>query len=158
MFAKPLEQHRWLEQLVGDWRVAQECSMPDGPKQTVSEMTCRMIGGLWLVSENKGKTPEGGDWTCIMTLGFDPKQEAYVGTFVGSMMTQLWQYKGQVDESGKRLPLSARGPSMDGTREANYRDSVEIISADQWRFSSEIEQENGEWMQLLNGTHTRVER
>ena len=154
MFAKPQEEHRWLEQLVGSWNVEQDCVMPDGTTKSTSEMSCRMVGGLWLVSENAGESPEG-DWTCIMTLGFDPSKKAYVGTFLGSMMTHLWQYQGVVDESGSRLPLMSRGPTFDGSGVTNYRDTVEIISPDKWLFIGEMEQNDGQWKQIMLSTHAR---
>ena len=77
MFAKPQEEHRWLEQLVGSWRAKQECRMPnEEPTFLESQMSCRMLGGLWLVAENVGSSEETGDWTCVMTLGYDPQQNA----------------------------------------------------------------------------------
>ena len=157
MFGKPLEQHRWLEQLVGTWGVEQSCQMPSGDSsQSQSVMSCRMIGGLWLVTENKGRSDEG-DWTCILSLGYDPRQDAYIGTFIGSMMNHLWQYKGQLDLSGRRLPLVSRGPTFDNQGMANYRDTIEIVSADQWRFDSEMQHEDGQWQQIMTATNTRQE-
>jgi len=156
MFAESQEQHRWLEQLVGQWRVEQECMESDKKTLMMSDMVCRMIGGLWLVSENTGQSEKGGVWICIMTLGYDPQQNAYHGTFVGSMMTHLWQYRGQVDATGRRLPLATRGPRLEGSGQANYRDTVEIVSADKWLFTGEMQQEDGAWKRIMHSTHSRI--
>ncbi len=87
MFAKPQQEHQWLEQLFGQWTFEHECQMPDGSKSTTQgEMTCRSLGGMRLICESSGESPDGGEWSSIMTLGFDPAINQYVGTFVGSMM------------------------------------------------------------------------
>lgn len=156
MFSKPQTEHRWLHQLVGNWRIEQQCTLPDGTtNQTKGIMTCRSIGGLWIVAESSGQSDEGEDWTCLLTLGYDPKQNAYIGTFIGSMMTHLWQYKGQVDESGRRLPLDSSGPTFDGSGHAAYRDTVEIESDDCWRFSGELQHEDGSWLPIMSSMHYR---
>ncbi len=156
MFDKPQQEHQWLSQLVGTWRIEQHCTMPDGnTNQAEGRMTCRSVGGLWLIAESTGESDEGDPWTCIMTLGFDPKQNAYVGTFLGSMMSHLWPYNGRLDASGKRLPLDSTGPRFDGSGMAKYRDTIEILSPDQWRFTGELQQDDGNWISIMNGMHTR---
>src|SRR5687768_17755328 len=45
---------------------------------------------------------DGTDMTAVITVGFDPAKGNFVGTWVGSMMTNLWVYKGWLEEDGKR--------------------------------------------------------
>ena len=107
MFAKPQKDHEWLHQLLGNWKVHHDCEMPDGTKSTTEgTMNCRSLGGMWLICESMGESPEGEAWSSLMTLGFDPTKGHYVGTFVGSMMANIWEYEGELDASGKRLPLN----------------------------------------------------
>lgn len=154
MFGKPQDEHRWLEQLVGDWRIEQDCRMPDTPPTiTTADMTCRMLGGLWLLAESHGSSEEG-DWSCVLTLGFDPARDTYVGTFVGSMMTHLWQYTGQRSPDLNQLQLSCTGPALDGSGTAGYRDTLMIVSADEWHFTSEM-QAGDAWQLLMKAVHTR---
>lgn len=156
MFAEPQQEHRWLDQLVGSWKFEHDCQMPDGSNLTThGTMTCRSLGGLWLICESSGCSPGGGAWSSIMTLGFDPTQNQYIGTFIGSMMAHLWPYRGVVDASGKRLPLQSEGPKFDGSGMGTYRDTIEIVDADTWLFTSEFQSDDGKWQQFMSGKNTR---
>lgn len=158
MFAKPQQEHQWLEQLVGNWTVEQQCTMPDGNQvESSGRMSCRMIGGLWLLAESTGVDPEGNPWTCVMTLGFDPAKEAFIGTFLGSMMTHLWPYHGRRDPSGNRLPLDSEGPKFDGSGTTRYRDTLEIVSPNEWLFDGEVLSDDGTWVEMMHGRHRRTE-
>ena len=156
MVGTPQAEHQWLQQLVGQWLVQQECHGPDGTNRSQSKMHCRMVGGLWLISENVGKSDKGDPWTCIMTLGFDPMRNAYVGTFIGSMMTHLWPYKGVVDETGRRLVLDSEGPNMDGSAVTKYRDTIDVRSSEQWNLTGEILGGDDLWSNIIHSEHTRI--
>jgi hypothetical protein len=92
-----------------------------------------------------------------MTLGYDPQKKAYVGTFVGSMMTNLWVYEGQLDASGTVLTLDTEGPGMgaDG-KPAKYRDIIEIKSSDQRVMTSEMLGEDGKWRRVVTANYRRT--
>ena len=156
MFAKPQSEHHWLDQLIGDWSIEHHCQMPDGSKsKTHGKMTCRSLGGMWLISESEGVSPEGQAWSSIMTVGFDTVIERFVGTFVGSMMSNVWHYQGDLDESQRRLPLECEGPKFDGVGTCQYRDTIEIVAPNRWLFTSEFQNEEGQWTKFLDGIHTR---
>lgn len=156
MFAKPQQEHQWLDQLVGPWNFEHDCRMPDGSKSTAQgRMVCRSLGGMWLICESSGEMPNEGEWTSMMTLGFDPAKSQYVGTFIGSMMSNIWPYHGVLDESGKKLPLYSEGPKFDGSGTGKYRDTVEVIDANTWLFTSEFQSDDGQWVQFMVGKHTR---
>ncbi len=157
MFAKPQAEHEWLGQLVGRWTFEHDCQMPDGSTATTQgTMNCRSLGGMWLICESSGESPDGGAWSSIMTVGFDPALKQYVGTFVGSMVANIWPYLGVLDATGLRLPLNSEGPAMDGSGTCKYRDTIEIIDSDSWLFLSEFQDTDGEWHQFLNGKQTRA--
>ena len=156
MFYTPQQEHKWLDQLVGEWTFEHECQMPDGSESvTRGTMTCRSLGGMWLISESCGESPGGGAWSSLMTLGFDPAQSQYVGTFVGSMMANIWPYRGVLDATGKRLPLDSEGPKFDGNGIGRYRDTIEIIDTDNWLFFSELHTDDGKWVRFLSGKNSR---
>ncbi len=156
MFAKPQAEHKWLDQLVGHWKFEHEGKMPGGGEsKSQGEVTCRSLGGLWLICEGNGDSPDGQRWSSIMTLGFDPAQNKYVGTFVSSTMANIWPYQGVLDADGKRLPLASEGPKFDGSGIGKYRDTIEIVDADTWLFNSELQADGGNWSQFMSGKHTR---
>ncbi|WP_372724744.1 DUF1579 domain-containing protein [Novipirellula sp.] len=157
MFAKPQSEHHWLDQLIGKWSLQHECKMPDGnTSMTTGKIECRSLGGMWLVAESSGESAEGDAWSSIMTLGFDIAQKRYVGTFVGSMMSNIWYYQGIRDADGTRLPLVTEGPKFDGSGTCPYRDTIEIIDADCWLMNSAMQTDDGNWVTFMNGTHKRT--
>lgn len=157
MFEKPQAEHSWLEPLLGDWLMETECQMGPGEPthQSTGETTCRSMEGMWYLLEGRGDEPEGGRWSTLMTLGYDAKKSCYVGTFVGSMMTYLWQYTRGVIKAEKKLILDAEGPRFHGEGMTSYRDSLELIDDAHWILASEILTEEGEWHQIMTSHYRR---
>lgn len=156
MFAKPQHEHQWLDQLIGEWSFEHNCDMPDGESSTAQgKMKCRLLGGMWLIAESNGESPEGQAWSSIMTVGFDTVLKHYVGTFVGSMMSNVWQYSGPVEVTANRLPMTCEGPRFDGTGRCQYRDTIEIVDADTWLLTSEMQTDDSQWIKFLVATHRR---
>jgi hypothetical protein len=155
---KPQKEHEWLQQLVGEWAYEHECVMgPDQPPMKATGIdTVRSLGGLWVVCEGKGEMPGGGPATTIMTLGYDPVKQRFVGTFIGSMMTNLWIYEGSLDAAGKTLTLDCDGPSFtDPTKTAKYQDIIEIISRDHRTLSSQTPGDDGKWVRFMTAHYRR---
>jgi hypothetical protein len=90
-----------------------------------------------------------------MTLGFDPQQERYVGTFIASVMTHLWPYSGVLDGSGKKLALDSEGPKFTGSGMTKYRDTIQLIDPDHWRLTGEAMADDGSWQMLMSSDHHR---
>jgi hypothetical protein len=136
-----------------------EASMgPDQPPMTSkgSEVV-RSLGGLWTVAEGKGEMPDGKPATMIMTLGYDPLKKRYVGTWIGSMMTHLWIYDGEIDASGNVLTLAADGPSFtDPNATAKYRDVIEFKSDDHRVLTSHLLGDDGKWTQFMTAHYRRT--
>jgi hypothetical protein len=159
MHSEPQKEHQWLQKLVGQWSMEGEFIMgPDQPpmKSKASEVV-RSLGGLWFIAEGTGDMPDGETCTTIMTLGYDPRTKRYVGTWVGSMMTHLWIYNGELDASEKVLTLSADGPSFtDPTATAKYRDVIEIKNDDHRVLTSHLLGDDGKWTQFMTAHYRRV--
>lgn len=151
MFSQPQEEHKILDQLVGEWVMEQECKMgPDQPPmKSESTISTRSLGGLWIVSEMVGPGPDGAEHRSIMSIGFDPKTSKYPGTFIASMMTHLWIYSGTLSADKKRLVLAATGPKWDGEGTAEYEDIIEFVDKDNWNFLSQIKGDDGKWTQFM---------
>lgn len=158
MQAEPQKEHQWLQKLVGEWTMESEASMgPDQPpmKWKGSEMV-RSLGGLWTLGDGKGEMPDGSPATMIMTLGYDPQKKRYVGTWIGSMMTHLWIYDGELDASGNVLSLAADGPSFtDPTKMAKYKDVIEFKNDDHRILTSHLLGDDGKWTQFSTAHYRR---
>ena len=96
---KPQDEHQWLQKLVGEWSYEVEVMAdPDqvldqAPEQALEKSTgtesVRTLGGFWILAEGQGEMPGCGAATTLMTIGYDPQKQRYVGTWVGSMMSFL---------------------------------------------------------------------
>lgn len=159
MFAEPQQEHQWLQQLVGEWTFETEANMgPDKPAEKYAGTeSARSLGGLWVLGEGQGATPNGGRTTTLMSLGYDPTKKRYVGTFLGSMMTHLWHYEGSLDASGKVLTLDTEGPSFTAPgATTKYQDIIEIKSPDHRTLSSQALGEDGKWHKFMTAHYRRT--
>ncbi len=158
MFATPQKEHEWLQQFVGSWTFESQCmGEPGKPADTFKGTEqVKSIGGLWIVGEGKGEMPGGGEGHMRLTLGFDPKRNRYIGTWIGSMMTHLWIYEGELDPSGRILTLNAEGPSFTGQGMARYQDIYEIKSSDHRVLTSRSQGADGQWTQFMTAHYRRT--
>jgi hypothetical protein len=109
------------------------------------------------VGEGTGEIPEGGASITMVTLGYDPQKKRYVGTFVGSMMTNLWVYEGQLDDEGKVLTLDTEGPAMSAEgKMAKYRDVIEVLSDNHRKLTSFVQDDDGNWLQIMSANYHRI--
>ena len=154
----PQAEHRWLLRLVGDWTYQCECEMGPGQPPSVFEgrESVRALGELWTIGEGVGEMPGGGENRSIMTLGYDPAQQRFVGSFIVSVMTHLWPYRGTLDAAGKVLTLDSEGPSVagDGTL-AQYQDLIEFHSDDHRTLSSQVLGPDGTWTRFMVAQYHR---
>lgn len=159
MSAQPQKEHEWLQQLVGNWTFESSCGAQSGsaPEKFRGSEKVKSVGGLWIVGESEGDAPGGGKATMMITLGFDPKRNCFVGTWLGSMMTHLWNYEGQLDDSRRILTLSAEGPSFtDPDKVAKYQDAIELVSDDHRVLTSRTLGDDGKWTQFMTADYRRT--
>ncbi len=154
---EPEEQHKWLLKLVGDWTIEGECNM--GEDQTASKSTghetVRAVGEFWTIAEGEMKSPEGSGLT-RMTLGYDPQKKHFVGSWVGSMMTNMWVYQGELDDAKKVLTLNTVGPDFENEgKELNYQDIIEIVDDDNRILRSRMQAADGAWTQIMQANYKR---
>jgi hypothetical protein len=151
-------EHRWLQKLVGDWTYESEASMgPDQPPAVFrGSETVRSLGDVWTLGEGRGEMPGGAIGLTLMTLGFDVQKKRFVGTFVGSMMTNLWVYDGELDKDQKVLTLYADGPDFTSPEKTGkYKDLIEFKSEDHRTLSSHFQDENGAWHHFMTANYRR---
>ncbi len=154
---QPGTEHRWLQRLVGTWRTEGECAAPPGetPTQMTGTERVRSLGGLWILAEGEGEMPGGGVAHSLMTIGFDPAQGAFVGTFVASMMSHLWIYRGRLADD--TLTLDCEGPDF-GTpgRMARYQDIIALQGDAGRTLTSRMQMVDGSWQQVMAARYRRV--
>lgn len=156
--AEPQKEHHWLDKLVGEWTYEGEAVMaPDQPPEKFTgRERFRSIGGLWVVGEAEGDTPGGETSRTIITLGYDPQKQSYVGTFIASMMAYMWVYTGELDASERMLTLHTEGPDMvTKGKTSEYKEVIEFKSDDERTFTSYAQGADGEWQKLMTVTYRR---
>jgi hypothetical protein len=158
MPAQPQVEHQWLQKLVGEWTYETEAMMgPEQPpvKSTGIE-TVRSLGGLWVLAEGQGEMPGCGMATTLMTLGYDPRKQRYVGTWIGSMMTYLWHYDGELDTGKTVLTLNADGPVMTGEDKlGKYQDVIEFKDDNHRVLTSHMLRDDGQWQHFMTAQYWR---
>lgn len=149
----------FLEKLAGEWSVETEAVPGPGqdPIRAESREVARLLGGQWLVAESSGTTPGGDPVTSILTLGWNPAEEEFVGTWISSMQTHLWRYTGTLDDSGNVLTLETVGPILgDPTRTTQYREVIEIEGVDRRVTRTLILGPDGEWFEFARAEYRRA--
>lgn len=159
MHAEPQAEHHWLHKLLGRWTIEHAaCTEPDQTEQTFTGTeVVRSLGGIWTIGEGEGEMPDGNKAYSIMTLGFDPARNRFVGSFVASVMTHFWIYDGALDADGQILTLDCEGPNFDGPGMLHYQDIIEFVSDDYRTLTSRSLGPDGNWNQFLVAHYRRAE-
>ncbi len=156
--SEPQKEHQWLQKLVGVWTYETEVTMgaEQPTERATGTETVRSLGGLWILAEGQGEIPGCGSATTLMTIGYDPQQHRYVGTWIGSMMTYLWQYEGELDAGETTLTLYSDGPAMTGDEKlAKYKDAIELRSDDHRVMTSQMLGDDGQWHHFMTTNYYR---
>jgi hypothetical protein len=152
------KEHQWLQRMVGEWTYEMEAEAEPGepPIRDAGTESVRSLE-VWVLAEATGTTAEGTPATSIMTLGYDPDRGRFTGTFIGTMMTYLWIYEGQLDADQRVLTLEAEGPSFTGDGGmAKYRDTIEFQDDDQRMQTSSYQRGDGTWHPFMTIHYRRT--
>ncbi len=156
--AEPQREHAWLQKLVGEWTYEMEAPMEPGqsPTKLTGMEHVRSLEGLWVLAEGQGDMPGFGMGTTMVTLGYDPQKGRYVGTFLGSTMTYLWVYDGELDAAERALTLNCEGPSFEVEgKMAKYKDVIEFQDDDHRTMTAQMLGEDGQWHELMTMRYRR---
>lgn len=159
MATKPIAEHGWLQNLVGEWRTESEMVMgPDKPTvKGQGKESVKSVGGLWAFSEATATMPDGSTMEYYSSLGFDVSFKEYRGCWFASASSHLWKQVGELSADGKTMTLSCVGPHMikDGET-ANYRDVIHLVDENHRTMTSYGQDENGDWYEFMKAHYTRV--
>lgn len=153
------KEHQWLQRFVGEWTFEAEAVMAPGqpPVKSTGSEIIRSLGGVWIIGEGEGQMPDGGPAQNVITLGFDPAKKRFVGSWVGSMMANMWLYDGSLDPAGRILTLDSEGPGFsDQSKPGKYRDLFEVVSYDHRVLTSEVLDDDGKWNQFMTAHYRRT--
>jgi len=154
------KQHQWLRKFEGQWSFESACpSGPDGkPSRSIGAETVRMLGEAWIVGEGHASMPDGNEGQWITTVGYDPRVGRFVGSWMGSMMTNMFVYSGFLDDAQRVLTLETEGPDFfgDPSKTVRYRDITEFVSDDHRVMTSRSLQADGSWKQFNEAHYHRV--
>lgn len=159
MGTKPVAEHEWLMQLVGDWDT--ESTMDMGPEQgsmtSKGKETVTSLGGLWAFTEGSSSMPDGSGMVYKVALGYDVSFKEYRGCWFGDMSSHLWKYTGTLSADGKTMTLDCVGPDMERDGEtANYRDVITIVDKDTRTMTSSGQAPDGSWNEFMKVTYRRA--
>jgi hypothetical protein len=94
--------------------------------------------------------------TSRLTIGYDPAKKKYIGTFLCTMDSTLWNYEGTMDATGKKLTLETEGPMpMDPSKKAKFREVLELKDADHKTFTSYIMGDDGKEVKMVEMKYER---
>jgi hypothetical protein len=153
------KEHRWLQKLIGKWTYESDATTEPGKpaEEFTGTESVRSLGDVWVLCEGRGEMPGGGMGLTLMTLGYDPQKKRFVGTFIGSMMTNLWVYDGSLDAAEKVLTLDSEGPSFtDEGKMAKYQDLIEFKSDDHRVLTSKFLADDGKWHEFMTANYRRA--
>lgn len=142
-------QHHWLHRLIGEWDVSADATNGPPANSTWTERV-RPLGGYWVLCEGRGLMPDGKEGETLMTLGYDPARDRYIGTWVGSMMNYLWHYDGILEPTGDLLTLHCEGPDFqDQGKRVPYQDIITFIDDRHRTLTALVRKNDGSWNKLM---------
>ncbi len=112
---RPGPAHSLLARFAGSWNVSLEVAGADGTVHATAAQAEVAVayGGFWLVEDVCG-TFAGTPFAGHGLLGFDPKRQVCVRTWVDSMAPSPVQSEGSFDTAGNVLTMQGTGPDLHG--------------------------------------------
>jgi hypothetical protein len=105
------DAHKLLHKDVGTWDATMKIWMQeDGePLESKGSETNELLpGGMWLISRYNGDFA-GMPFTGVGTVGYDPVEKKYIGTWVDTISPHLTILKGDYDPETKTMTTTAEG-------------------------------------------------
>jgi hypothetical protein len=151
------DQHKFLHKDVGTWDATMKIFPMEGaePVESKGSETNELLeGGMWLVSRFKGEI-FGMPFSGMGTVGYDPIEKKYVGTWVDSMSPYLMVMKGEYDAAKKTMTSVAEGRDMATGQITKSTHITRYIDDDTRIFEIHATEEGGQERKVLEIQYKR---
>ena len=124
---KPGPEHEFLAKDVGTWDATVEMYSSPGAAPTVSKgtETVSMIGPFWQVGRFEAQLM-GEAFHGLGTIGYDPTEKKFVGTWIDSMTPGLSLVEGSYDAAAKTFSATMEMRDMNDKR-------VKVRETTEWK-------------------------
>lgn len=157
MEIRPQKEHQRLRKFLGEWTYEGSVSLEPGqpPERFTGTESARSFGDLWIIVEGQVDMPGMGSARTSLALGYDTKRNRFVGSYIMSVMSNLWVYEGSLDAAEKILTLETEGPGMTEERTSRFRDVYEFRSDDHRVLTSHMLGDDGTWREFSRAEYRR---
>jgi hypothetical protein len=165
--AKPGENHKLLEGMVGSWTYKVKYWMSPDPSTPPMEssgttLTKSAMGGRYFISEHKGNMQMPGADGKLMDMpfngmaveGFDNVKKKFVSSWIDNMGTGIMQSEGVYDPAARTLTYSSEYEPMPGMK-TKVREVIKIVDQDNHTMEFFEDRRGGE-VKTMEITYTRA--
>ncbi|WP_046005346.1 DUF1579 family protein [Pseudoalteromonas rubra] len=151
----PLPQHQVMKLDEGEWS-AKLSFFADGQLQSEHQWheSNTMLGDLWSIGSLYGSL-NGKLFKGYATLGYDPKQGKFVGTWVDSMSPEILQMHGDFDFKTNTLTMFYQ--LTDSSGQVQQRKNVMVYKNTSHRDFIMYIQAQDKWVKSMHIDYRRVE-
>jgi len=151
-----LEEHKMLKMDEGVWnaQISMWTGSESDPIQSTVKETNSMLGELWSIGKMEGNIA-GTDFVGFATLGYDPMQKKYVGTWIDSVTPVITHMEGTYDPQTKTLTLFYFTFGQNGEKEE--RKNVMVYKDHNTRDFMMYIKNGGEWTRAMAILYKRIQ-
>lgn len=148
--AEPNENHKLLQEAVGDWTYKLKFYMGGDPSESTGTATFRASkGGRFVIGEHKGKfqmpTPDGKmmdmDFEGTGITGYDNVQKKFTNAWIDNMGTMIVTSTGTFDPATKTFTYTGSFEMAPGMK-SNFRQVIKYVDNDHHHM---------EWYEAMGG-------
>jgi hypothetical protein len=151
----PLPEHEMLKMDEGVWnaKISMWGAVGTEPTIGMAKETSTMIGELWSIGLMEGNIG-GNDFVGHATLGYDPMQKKYVGTWIDSVTPVIAHMSGTYESETKTLTLFYITYAEDG--QAQERKNIMVYKDENTRDFTMFLKSGDEWTRAMGILYERV--
>ena len=150
------DEHDILQKDVGTWDATTTVWMSPNaePVEFRGKETNELLGGLWVVSRFEGDLG-GMPFTGSGTMGYDPIEKKYVGTWVDSISPFLTVMKGDYDPATKTLTMAGDMRDATSGKLSTAKQIARFVDDDTRVFEMHVPGETGELFKMMEVEYKR---